>query len=236
MVDIWQQTLNWQPTPQQQDSFQQLYELILLGNQQLNLTRITNPDDFWEKHLWDSLRGVSRFMGDASPVNIIDIGTGAGFPGIPIAITQPNSTVTLLDSTQKKVAFLEKIIPELNLANVKTVTGRAEIIAKEFLHRNRYDVALTRAVASASVCAEYSLPLLKPGGLAIIYRGNWTEEENQDLEKTAQRLNCKIESVDEFTTPLSGSIRHCLHLRKGDSRTVNPQLLPGVSKRNSSFS
>jgi 16S rRNA (guanine527-N7)-methyltransferase len=230
MADIWQQTLNWQPNIQQQHLFQQLYELILVGNRQLNLTRITNPDDFWEKHLWDSLRGISFLMNqlpENSPqLKIIDIGTGAGFPGIPTAMTLSNSTVALLDSTRKKVVFLEEIIPELNLSNVKTVTGRAEVIAQEFQHRNSYDIALTRAVATASVCAEYSLPLLKPGGLAIIYRGNWTEEENQALEKTTQRLNCKIEKIDQFTTPLSNSIRHCLHLRKGDSGILSPQILP----------
>jgi 16S rRNA (guanine527-N7)-methyltransferase len=223
MADIWQQTLNWQPNIQQQQLFQQLYELILAGNRQLNLTRITNPDDFWEKHLWDSLRGIAALITqvteNSAPLKIIDIGTGAGFPGIPIAITLLSSTVTLLDSTQKKVAFLEQIIPELNLSNVKTVIGRAENIAKEFQHRNSYDIALTRAVASASVCAEYSLPLLKPGGLAIIYRGNWTEEELAALEKTAQQLNSKIEKIDQFTTPLSGGMRHCLHLRKGSTKS-----------------
>jgi 16S rRNA (guanine527-N7)-methyltransferase len=239
MADIWLQTLNWQPNSQQQQLFQQLYQLILLGNRQLNLTRITNPDDFWEKHLWDSLRGISSLINqvpeDSPPLKIIDIGTGAGFPGIPTAITLSNSTVTLLDSTRKKVAFLENIIPELNLSNVKTATGRAEIIAQEFQHRNSYDIALIRAVATASVCAEYSLPLLKTGGLAIIYRGNWTEEENQGLEQTARRLNSKIEKIDNFTTPLSNSIRHCLHLRKSDSGISSPQLLPkaGESRRKS---
>ncbi|AFZ02926.1 16S rRNA (guanine(527)-N(7))-methyltransferase RsmG [Calothrix sp. PCC 6303] len=231
MADIWQQTLNWQPNSQQQQLFQQLYELILSGNRQLNLTRITSPDDFWEKHLWDSLRGISPLMTqlpENSPqFKIIDIGTGGGFPGIPAAITLANSSVMLLDSTRKKVAFLENIIPQLNLTNVTTATGRAEVIAQEFQHRNRYDVALTRAVSTASVCAEYSLPLLKPGGLAIIYRGNWTEEENQALEKTAQRLNSHIEKIDQFTTPLSHSIRHCLHLRKGTPRSQG-----GVRLRN----
>jgi 16S rRNA (guanine527-N7)-methyltransferase len=133
--------------------------------------------------------------------------------------------VTLLDSTRKKVAFIEKIIPEMNLANVKTVTGRAETIAKEYQHRSSYDVALIRAVATASVCAEYSLPLLKTGGLAIIYRGNWTEEENQALEKTVKRFNSKVEKIDQFTTPLSNSVRHCLHIRKGDSEISRPQLV-----------
>ncbi len=124
MAEIWQQTLNWQPTVQQQAQFQRLYELILEGNRQLNLTRITDPQEFWEKHLWDSLRGIlpllSGNLPPASPT-IIDIGTGAGFPGVPVAMTVPNCTITLLDSTQKKITFLDNILTELALTNAKTL-------------------------------------------------------------------------------------------------------------------
>ncbi len=259
MVNIWQQTMNWTPTVQQQELFQKLYELILSGNSQQNLTRITEPQEFWEKHLWDSLRGIafllsgqaqentndkeeltpssppipnphcplspegtslspiqnpkSKIQNPKSPT-FIDIGTGAGFPGIPIAITVAHGTVTLLDSTRKKIAFIDKVKDELHLTNIKTVTSRAEEISHQTQHRQSYDVALIRAVGTASVCAEYTLPLLKQGGLAIIYRGNWTEEEAKSLENAVQQLGGTIESVEEFTTPLTHSIRHCLYLRK----------------------
>ncbi|GAA6618884.1 hypothetical protein NUACC26_046960 [Scytonema sp. NUACC26] len=266
MVNIWQQTMNWTPTVQQQELFQKLYELILSGNSQQNLTRITDPQEFWEKHLWDSLRGIAFLLsgqtqentGDKeeltpssppipiapypqrgprvpqSPIlnpqysipnpqypipntqspTFIDIGTGAGFPGIPVAMTVAHSTVTLLDSTRKKIAFLDKVKNELHLSNINTVTGRAEEISHQNQHRQKYDVALIRAVGTASVCAEYTLPLLKQGGLAIIYRGNWTEDEAKSLENAVQQLGGTIESVEEFTTPLTHSIRHCLYLRK----------------------
>lgn len=219
MPDIWQQTLNWQPTTQQQAQFQRLYELILEGNQKLNLTRITEPQEFWEKHLWDSLRGIAPLLQNdgleevTSPA-FIDIGTGAGFPGIPAAIAIPHCQMTLMDSTRKKVAFLEQVVSGLGLANVKTLTARAEEIGQDTQHRQQYDVALIRAVGTASVCAEYTLPLLKQGGLAIIYRGTWTEEETTIMENASQQLGGVIESIDKFTTPLSNSIRHCLHLRK----------------------
>lgn len=222
MPDIWQQTLNWEPTTQQQAQFQRLYELILEGNQKLNLTRITDPQEFWEKHLWDSLRGITPLLrdggvgevgGDISPT-LIDIGTGAGFPGIPIAITVPNCTITLLDSTRKKIAFLEQMVSALELTNIKFFTGRAEEIGQQSRHRQQYDLALIRAVGTTSVCAEYSLPLLKQGGLAIIYRGNWTEDETTALENVVPQLGGVIESIEKFTTPLSNSIRHCLYLRK----------------------
>ncbi|WGV28833.1 16S rRNA (guanine(527)-N(7))-methyltransferase RsmG [Halotia branconii] len=218
MTEIWQQTLNWQPNPQQQVQFQKLYELILAGNRQFNLTRITDPQEFWEKHLWDSLRGIA-LQGQFIPslpenASVIDIGTGAGFPGIPIGIAVPNCKITLMDSTRKKIVFLEKILNELALTNTETLIGRAEEIGQQPQHRKAYDLALIRAVGSASVCAEYTLPLLKQGGLAVIYRGNWTEDETVTLENAVNQLGGIIESIEKFTTPLSESIRHCLYLRK----------------------
>lgn len=218
MVEIWQQTLNWQPTTQQQNQFQKLYELILEGNRQINLTRITESEEFWEKHLWDSLRGIAPnqqlIPSLQTGISVIDIGTGAGFPGIPIAIIAPNSQITLLDSTRKKINFIDTISNQLSLTNIKTIVNRAEEIGHETKHRQNYDLALIRAVGTASACAEYSLPLVKKGGLAIIYRGNWTAEETANLQNAANQLGAVIELIAEFTTPVTKSIRHCLYLRK----------------------
>ncbi|MFN6473447.1 MAG: 16S rRNA (guanine(527)-N(7))-methyltransferase RsmG [Nostoc sp. SerVER01] len=218
MAEIWRQTLNWQPSAQQQTQFQKLYQLILEGNRQLNLTRITDPQEFWEKHLWDSLRGIApkgQFVSSLQEsVSVIDIGTGAGFPGIPATITAPNSTITLMDSTRKKITFIEQTLTELALTNAKTLVGRAEEIGQQPEHRQAYDIALIRAVGTASVCAEYTLPLLKQGGLAIIYRGNWTEDETTALQNAVKQLGGVIELIEKFTTPLSESVRHCVYLRK----------------------
>ena len=215
MRDVWQQTLTWQPDAQQLRQFQLLYELILAANQHLNLTRITHPVEFWEKHLWDSLRPLSqRLHSVKSPVRAIDIGTGAGFPGLPVAILCPDWHVTLLDSTRKKIAFLETLLPQLEIENATTSTGRAEEIGQQIQHRESYDIALVRAVAPASVCVEYALPLLKMQGLAILYRGQWTEKETQLLQRVVEKLGGAIESVEEFTTPVSNSQRTCLYLRK----------------------
>jgi 16S rRNA (guanine527-N7)-methyltransferase len=219
MIDIWQQTLNWQPKVEQQQLFQQLYEGILSGNQHLNLTRITEPIDFWEKHLWDSLRGISTPLIDVvdAPedlqLKVIDIGTGAGFPGLPVAITNPQYSVTLLDSTRKKITFLETLIAQLGLENATALCGRGEAIASLPLHRQAYDFALLRAVAPAAVCARYALPLLKTGGLAILYRGHWTDEETEALKPVLEDLGGVIESIEAFTTPLTNSVRHCIYLR-----------------------
>lgn len=225
MAELWQQTLNWQPTNEQQCQFQRLYELILEGNRQLNLTRITDPLEFWEKHLWDSLRGIAPLLqsdvvetdsvASCQPMQrVIDIGTGAGFPGIPLAIVQPSWTVTLLDSTRKKITFLNTCVAQLGIQNATTLLGRAEEVGQHQHHRQSYDMALIRAVGSASVCAEYALPLLKTGGLAVLYRGQWTAAETEALQSAVNQLGGVIEAAEGFTTPLSNSIRHCLYLRK----------------------
>lgn len=216
MNSVWQQTLSWQPTKEHNELFERLYEGILSGNRQFNLTRIATPEEFWEKHLWDSLRGVASLLPSVSSlprVRVIDIGTGAGFPGIPVAIAIPHTHITLLDSTRKKINFLQTLIEELGIDNATAIVGRAEAIGQQPQHRSTYDIALVRAVGSASVCAEYALPLLKTGGLAVVYRGYWTDEETDALTGVVEKLGGVIESIEKFTTPLSNSVRHCLYLR-----------------------
>jgi 16S rRNA (guanine527-N7)-methyltransferase len=230
LLDIWQATLGWQPDAVQQSQFQQLYQLILAGNRQLNLTRITEPQEFWEKHLWDSLRGVFHNQGAGvnlplSPFTLaslspshslkaIDIGTGAGFPGIPVALLYPNWHITLLDSTHKKMAFLATLLTDLGLPNGSVLCDRAEQVGQSHQHREHYDLALLRAVAPASVCAEYALPLLRVGGTAILYRGKWTVAETEALQPALAKLGGTISHIEAFTTPLSQSVRHCLHVQK----------------------
>jgi 16S rRNA (guanine527-N7)-methyltransferase len=239
-IDLWQETLDWQPTAAQQNQFQRLYDRIIDGNRYLNLTRITEPEDFWEKHLWDSLRGVKDLLqgqveageageaGEAEKAEeageagaevmnggfAIDIGTGAGFPGVPIAIALPHWRVTLLDATRKKVDFLKKMLVDLPIQNAVPLVGRAEAIGQQHTHREHYDLATLRAVSSAAACAEYALPLVKVGGYAVLYRGHWTDEETDQLQETVEQLGGTIESVEHFTTPITKGDRHCLYLRK----------------------
>ncbi|TAG95159.1 MAG: 16S rRNA (guanine(527)-N(7))-methyltransferase RsmG [Oscillatoriales cyanobacterium] len=226
MNELWQKSLNWVPNESQQQQFQRLYELIVEGNRFLNLTRITEPIEFWEKHLWDSLRGIARLLpanGNSGEIRdftgqpmlkAIDIGTGGGFPGLPVAIALPHLSVTLLDSTRKKIDFLETVLPSLTIENAATLLGRSDEIGRQPHHKGAYDIALLRAVGAAHLCAKYALPFLKNGGLAVLYRGNWTVEEEAELQSAIGHLGGTIESVEAFTTPVSQGVRHCVYLRK----------------------
>lgn len=214
-LDIWQHTLNWQPTPAQYAQFQQLWTALCQLNAKVNLTRITSADEFWEKHLWDSLWGIQPWLeGSPQALRTIDIGTGGGFPGFPAAIAQPDWSITLLDATRKKVACLETLRDELGLGQVRTLCDRAELVGRGLKERGSYDLALIRAVGPAASCAEYALPLLKVGGTAVLYRGQWTEAEAQGLQKALQQLGGKLVEVRSTLTPLTQGQRHCLSLRK----------------------
>jgi len=229
---VWQETLNWQPTAQQKQQFQKLYELIIVGNKKLNLTRITNPKEFWEKHLWDSLRGIKFILENQinwqEEKKVIDIGTGSGFPGLPVAITLPQYAVTLLDSTRKKISFIETILADLAVQNCLALANRIEQIGRIFQYREIYDIALLRAVAPTVVCAEYALPMLKIGGIAILYRGNFTTDEQVNLAEVVKLLGGQIETIDKFQTPLSNSIRNCIYLRKVGKTPINYPRSVGV--------
>lgn len=215
MNDIWQETLGWQPSAAQQDLFDQFYQQILIGNQQLNLTRITEVTDFWEKHLWDSLRGIKPLLSTPeTPRKVMDIGTGAGMPGVPIALSLPQAQVVLLDSTHKKLKFLDQLVLDLNLPNATTLLGRAEQVNNQINHRQQYDVVTIRAVAKIELCVKYSLPFLNPDGVAILYRGNWTEEEAEQLAQILPKYKSKIVDIASFTTPITNSQRHCIYIQR----------------------
>lgn len=223
LPEVWRQTLGWLPSDEQMQQFQLLYATILAGNRQLNLTRITEPSEFLEKHVWDSLRGIQSVLQNAnlttnlhtdSNLKAIDIGTGAGFPGVPIAIVRPSWQLTLVDSTRKKVDFLNRMLESLGLSHSMAIAARAEDLGQQALYRESFDFAFTRAVAAASVCAEYMLPFLKIGGFAILYRGQWSEAEAEALRSAAILLGGEIESIEAFKTPITQGERHCIYLRK----------------------
>ena len=211
-LELWKKSTNWTPSKQQQKLWQELYLEILATNKYLNLTRITTPEEFWEKNLWDSLAPILDY--DLTDKKIIDIGTGAGFPGLPIALSFPPAKLVLMDSTVKKINFINDFIDKLNLKNVTTLVSRAEVIGQHLNHRHQYDFATIRAVAQISVCVEYSLPLLKQGGISILYRGNLSQEERDTVDKVANKLGGKVVKITNQNTPIHDNVRHCVYIEK----------------------
>jgi 16S rRNA (guanine527-N7)-methyltransferase len=134
---------------------------------------------------------------------------------VPIAIAYTHWSVTLLDSTQKKINFLEEVIDKLELNNTKTRLGRAEIVGKNLKHNCAYDIVCLRAVGNVDICVNYALPFLKKTGIAILYRGQWSSEDSLSLEENLGKAGGKILEIASFTTPLSQSVRHCLYICKG---------------------
>ena len=227
----WVADLGWEPAEPVLQQFEKLYEAVILGNSFQNLTRLTSPEDFWEKHVWDSLRGVLSLGSwedlSAQSSQAIDIGSGAGFPGLPIAMALPSWTVTLLDSTKRKVAFIEQAIARMGLSNALGLASRVELVP----HREAFDIAVLRAIGPSPVCTEYCLPLLKVGGRAVLYRGHWSLEEESAVATVAELLGGEIAEVDAFTTPISGSVRHCVVLLKTDPTPNEFPRSPGMAKR-----
>ncbi|NER79170.1 MAG: 16S rRNA (guanine(527)-N(7))-methyltransferase RsmG [Leptolyngbya sp. SIO1D8] len=223
-IQTWQESLQWHPSPSQQQQFQAIYAAVLRGNQQMNLTRITEATEFWEKHLWDSLSGLSPWLQPdgvitdwASPQSInqvIDIGTGAGFPGLPAAVVHPTWQMTLLDSTQKKIRFLQDVVQTLGFSQVQVIADRAEFLGHHLSHREQYDLALVRAVGSAATCAEYAMPLVKVGGTVVLYRGQWNQDESDRLAIAIAQLGGQMLAVNAWQTPLTRGVRHCIYLQK----------------------
>ena len=188
-----------------QDQLLQLrmfYQNLVKWNEVMNLTAITGPEDVYCKHFLDSLSIValiapSSFQG----LSVIDIGTGAGFPGLPIAIAFPQAEVTLVDSLQKRVNFLEDTVQLLGLKNVHIFHDRAEDFARIESRRESYDIAVSRAVASMNVLVEYCIPFVKKGGCFIAYKSERLKEEMEDGKKALKILGGRIDEVISFQLP-----------------------------------
>jgi len=180
--------------------FDKYYNLLIEWNKVMNLTGITEYDDVNEKHFLDSLSIVKAK--DIHTINtVIDIGTGAGFPGIPLKIIFPHLEVVLLDSLGKRVKFLNTIIEELELDNVKAIHGRAEDFAKTEEYREKFDLSVSRAVSNLSTLSEYCLPYVKVGGLFISYKSDSIEEELIKSKLALNVLGGKLKNVISFQLP-----------------------------------
>lgn len=195
------------------NQFDRYYELLVEWNKVMNLTGITEYEEVNEKHFIDSLSIVKVI--DINKIdNIIDIGTGAGFPGIPLKIAFPHLKVTLLDSLNKRIKFLNAVIDELNLNHIETIHGRAEDYAKKTEYRENYDLCVSRAVANLSTLSEYCVPYVKVGGLFISYKSGDIDEEIVKSKPAIKILGAEIENVIKFKLPGTDIHRSFVKIKK----------------------
>lgn len=195
---------------EQIQKFYSYMNLLLEWNEKMNLTAITDPNEIILKHFVDSLT-IEKYVEEGKKV--IDVGTGAGFPGIPLNIVNDEANITLLDSLNKRINFLQEVIKELNLQNINAIHARAEEFAKNKGQRESYDIATSRAVAPLNVLLEYLLPLVKVNGSCICMKGS-NIEEIDNARNALKELGGEIEKIEKITLPESEITRNIIIVKK----------------------
>ena len=202
---------------EQLEKFYRYMELLIEWNEKMNLTAIIEPNEIILKHFVDSLT-IIKYLKNAK--TLVDVGTGAGFPGIPVAIMMPNLEITLVDSLNKRLIFLEEVIKELKLTNVKLVHSRAEEFGQNKMYREKFDIATSRAVANLSTLSEYLIPLVKINGNIISMKAAQAEEEIEQAKNAIKELGGKINKIEEFNLPQSDIGRTIILISK-EKQTPN---------------
>ena len=222
--------LNIELTKEQIDSFVLYKEMLKEWNQKINITSITDDVEIDIKHFLDSLTPLSTNLLDGRK-KIIDVGTGGGFPGLPLKIYNKELEVTLLDSLNKRIIYLNEVIKSLGLEGIEALHGRAEELGRKEDYREQYDICISRAVASLDTLSEYCMPFVKKGGYFISMKGPNVEEELKDSEKAIKILGGKIINTEILTLPES-DIRHSLIVIKKINETPTKYPRAGGKPRN----
>ncbi len=199
-------------------AFQVYAAMLRKWNEKMNLTNIVDDQGIAIRHFIDSLTLVSHIEDEERKqgrrdLSLIDVGTGAGFPGIPLKVTMSGLSVTLLDSLKKRIAFLDAVCEQLQLSDIKTVHGRAEECAKSKQYREKFDISTARAVAALPTLCEYCLPYVKVGGIFLAMKGH-AEEETEEAQKAIVTLGGTLETVHTFTLPGTDMQRSIVVIRK----------------------
>ncbi len=200
-------------TEEQNLKLEKYMEGILSWNEKVNLTNITDPAEFRVKHNADSLMCVD-FPEFISAKNVIDVGTGGGFPGIPLAVYAPDKSFTLLDSLNKRLKIIDELAGDLGISNISLVHGRAEDIARTKEHREKYDLCVSRAVSNLATLSEYCLPFIKVGGFLLAYKGPGADQEAKDAEKALKILGGRLIDIRETTMEEYGLDHRILVIEK----------------------
>ena len=203
--------LNIELSTKQLQDFYDYMNLLLEWNKKINLTAITEIDDVILKHFIDSLT-IAKHLKNSD--NLVDVGTGAGFPGIPISIWNENINITLLDSLNKRIIFLNEVIRKLNLKNIKTIHGRAEEFGQNKKTREKYEIVTSRAVANLTTLSEYLLPIVKVGGKCICMKGPNIEQELNEAKFAIKELGGEIEKIENCILPDSDIERNIIIIKK----------------------
>lgn len=200
----------------QMEQFYKYYSLLIDWNQKINLTSITDIRDVYEKHFLDSSCGVLAIekYGVSEKLRMIDVGTGGGFPGVPLKIIYPDMHITLLDSLNKRIQFLNEIIQELGLKNIETIHGRAEEMGRHKDFRENYDISVSRAVANLSTLSEYCTPFLNKDGFFISYKSKNVDEELEQSKIALSKLNTMVDNVIQYDLPGTDVARTLVMIKK----------------------
>ena len=215
LEDYAQALLGLRLTDEQLGRFARLTDLLLEWNQRFNLTAISDRDEIVIKHYLDSLT-LTRVLPPADDLRLIDVGAGAGFPGLPLAIALPRLQVTLLDATKKKLRFIDQAGAELGLQNVRTLHARAEDAGRDPNHRETYDIVAARAVVRLPALMEYTLPLAKLSGQVIAMAGRSAYDDANSAAKAMDVLGGELFSIEETRLPTLDHARHLILIDKVD--------------------